>query len=210
MPKPRKTTEKDIEELKEYLIYDESSPSCLIWIKNSKFSGDRVGKSAGSIHDGRNTQYYKFDVNGKRYQAHRVVMILNNFDIKNKFVDHYNGNGLDNRLCNLRVASIAENQRNRKISTNSHSGKMGVRYVSIVNGTKTKHNYYWEAGYHDENGCYHRKKFSCEKLGDSVAKQLAIEWRDEHIESTNLKLKNLGQLGYSDRHISERTNNDNP
>lgn len=209
MPRVKNINQKDIEELREYLKYDESSPSCLIWIKNSKFSGNRIGKMAGALHSGRNTQYYELDVNGKRYQAHRVVMLLNNFDIADKIIDHYNGNGLDNRLDNLRVATIADNQRNRKISTNSRSGKMGVRRVAILNGTKTKHNYYWEAGYHDENSCYHRKKFNCEKFGELIAKYLAIEWRNKNIEITNLRLKELGQLGYSDRHTSERTNDDN-
>jgi hypothetical protein len=41
-------------------------------------------------------------------------------------VDHVNGNGLDNRRNNIRIASRAENMANRKKHKNNTSGFMGV------------------------------------------------------------------------------------
>lgn len=41
-------------------------------------------------------------------------------------VDHINGVRLDNRRCNLRVASASENQWNRAIAKHNTSGHLGV------------------------------------------------------------------------------------
>lgn len=41
-------------------------------------------------------------------------------------VDHVNGNGLDNRRENLRIASHAQNQANRRLGKNNTSGFKGV------------------------------------------------------------------------------------
>lgn len=45
-----------------------------------------------------------------------------------KQVDHINHNTLDNRKCNLRIATHAENQHNRKKSKNKSSRYKGVSY----------------------------------------------------------------------------------
>lgn len=47
-----------------------------------------------------------------KYRMHRLIVGAG----KDQFVDHINGDGLDNRRVNLRVCSRAENSRNRKPS----------------------------------------------------------------------------------------------
>jgi hypothetical protein len=61
-----------------------------------------------------------------RYQSirlHRVLLGVTDPDI---FVDHCDGDGLNNRRINLRECSNAENMRNRGAQSNNASGFKGV------------------------------------------------------------------------------------
>lgn len=54
---------------------------------------------------------------------HRAILNLTDPSIK---IDHKNQNGLDNRRCNLRIATIAQNACNIKAHTGSTSKYLGV------------------------------------------------------------------------------------
>lgn len=58
----------------------------------------------------------------KRVMMHRFLM---NPDAEMQ-IDHINGDGLDNRRSNLRIATHAQNMQNRKLFTNSSTGFKGV------------------------------------------------------------------------------------
>jgi hypothetical protein len=54
---------------------------------------------------------------------------------ESEMVDHINGNGLDNRRCNLRICSMADNCRNRGKTSRNSSGYKGV---SLVQGASNR------------------------------------------------------------------------
>ena len=80
-------------------------------------------------------------------QLHRFLMKLIGCDIDGLEIDHINGNRLDNRISNLRMATDAQNASNRKIPVNNSSGFKGVHFqknnknwvARIGIGKKRKH-----------------------------------------------------------------------
>jgi hypothetical protein len=61
---------------------------------------------------------------GRPVYMHRIILNAP----KGIQVDHINGDGLDNRRENLRLATNAQNGRNRKAQKNNTSGFKGVTY----------------------------------------------------------------------------------
>lgn len=60
------------------------------------------------------------------------------------FVDHINGNGLDNRRSNLRAANHSTNGANRRVGVNSTTGFKGVyrhtnRWQACIRANGVKH-----------------------------------------------------------------------
>lgn len=91
---------------------------------------DRVVKIRWHVLTGRiNSPTYASSsqkINGKwkNVSLHRYIL---NAPIGIQ-VDHRNGDGLDNRRANLRVASVAQNAYNRRPMKGSFSGYKGVRH----------------------------------------------------------------------------------
>ncbi len=80
--------------------------------------GDVVGTEAGG--------YININVDYMIYRAHRIAWMYMTGKPPMNGIDHINGNGMDNRWCNLRDADQSLNLCNKQAQSNSKTGIKGV------------------------------------------------------------------------------------
>lgn len=91
----------------------------------------KAGDPAGSLS---NNGYLRIEYKRQKYQAHRLVWVYIYGKIPNNmFIDHINGNRADNRLCNLRLCTWSENQKNASLRKDNKTRYKGV-YAYGING----------------------------------------------------------------------------
>ena len=116
----------------------------------------RSGKKVGVKPDPHG--YGVVKIEGQAYKAHRIIFMFVHGYLP-EFLDHRDGNKMNNNITNLRPATAQENSRNSKLYSSSTSGTTGVNFY------KGK----WRAYiYVDKKQIY---------LGRFLVKELAIEAR---------------------------------
>lgn len=74
--------------------------------------------------------YRQGRVFGTNIQAHRIAWALAHGRWPSSYIDHINGDKLDNWIANLREATTSENNRNKSAQKNNTSGFKGVSWHS--------------------------------------------------------------------------------
>lgn len=81
----------------------------------------KISQYKWHIHKSGTKDYARAWINGRREYMHRFIM-------QGDLIDHINGNGLDNRKSNLRLADKSLNAINSKIRSDNSTGYRGVTF----------------------------------------------------------------------------------
>lgn len=89
--------------------------------------GIRVGAKAGAK---TSEGYWQIKLGFKVYRAHRLAWFLVHGVWPDGAIDHINGDRLDNRIANLRIASHSVNMQNKRVAmaNNKSCGLLGVTW----------------------------------------------------------------------------------
>jgi len=79
-----------------------------------------IGSEAGFVD-----VYKRIGINGKIYSCHRLIYLFH-YGYLPKFVDHIDNNKLNNKIENLREATVSQNACNQKLKKNNTSGIKSV------------------------------------------------------------------------------------
>ncbi|KKM84538.1 hypothetical protein LCGC14_1298190 [marine sediment metagenome] len=90
---------------------------------NKRYSG----KKAGAVAKSHRTSYVQIKVNGKLYLAHRLAWVIT-YGSQPDQIDHIDGDGLNNRIENIRNVSGSENAKNCRMRKDNSSGYSGVAW----------------------------------------------------------------------------------
>lgn len=72
--------------------------------------------------------YRRIMIDGVQYYAHRLAWLYIYGASPTNGIDHINGDPADNRICNLREATQAENNQNKRSKRNGSSKYLGVSW----------------------------------------------------------------------------------
>lgn len=111
-----------------YLVYSPET-GILFW-KVDRGNRFKAGMRAGSVFTDRASgkSYIRINMIGYCYRAHILAFVLMTGVTPKHQVDHINGNGCDNRWCNLRDVTPTDNLRNKRRPRNNKSGSIGVAF----------------------------------------------------------------------------------
>ena len=112
----------------------------------------------------RNSEgYAQTTINDSNKKLHQLLLVCPN----NMVVDHIKRNKFDNRLSNLRIVTVHDNNRNKSKPNTNTSGFVGV----------CKDGNSWRAFINDNQGNKLTKNFSIKRHGENESLEMAINQR---------------------------------
>jgi hypothetical protein len=125
MPRFAKSdTALSVEKISEFVSYDPNTGDFTWRVARLSFGGKaKAGTVAGTIDK---NGYRIIGIAGQRYWAHRLAWYVYYGKWPTGQIDHVNMDPLDNRIANLREATMTQQRGNQRVRKDSASGIKGV------------------------------------------------------------------------------------
>lgn len=107
-------------DLRQMFLYDPGG----FFIRQKSVRGGKVGVRVGALSG---CGYIYLSVRNHRYRLHRLVWLFHHGRMPDGIVDHINGDKSDNRIENLRLATVSQNKANEKLRQDNSSGFKGAK-----------------------------------------------------------------------------------
>lgn len=98
-----------------------------------KWKTSKKGRKSNPGYIEKSTGYYRICINKKKYYAHRLAWFFVHGEMPILFIDHIDGNKLNNSIENLRQANFFQNAQNVKLTKRNKSGFKGVSFYKRDN-----------------------------------------------------------------------------
>lgn len=104
-----KKREQEIDHLLDEYFYCDYEKG-ILYNKTQRANRLKIDSEAGSLSQG----YKKVDINGRKYQVHRIIWRMYSGKWPENYIDHIDGDKLNNKITNLREVTNRENTQNMK------------------------------------------------------------------------------------------------
>ena len=102
----------------------------MFWKAPPKNHSELLGIEAGAARPNRGKSYWVVKIDAKAYKRGRLIFLVAHGRLPSPCIDHINGDSLNDRLINLREATITQNAWNHKKRKRRIALPMGVRSLS--------------------------------------------------------------------------------
>ena len=122
-------TREAVLELLEYI------PETGMLLQKKRRSKVTAGAVAGSVTP---KGYRYIELGRRKFAAHRLVWLIETGKFPELFIDHIDGNKLNNQFSNLREVTGKQNNENKGAQSNSKTGVRGVSFVTRLKKYKAQ------------------------------------------------------------------------